>query len=212
MRGEAYDEQGSARRRDILRAATETFARSGYFESSVERVAAVAGVSTPAVYYHFGGKEGLLAAALHAALDGFTAEVAAARPSRVDRDADSVSVVIRAGWDWWRTHPDAARLVIRYSEGPTARGSHIRRDWEQWYMDSAHEYTSPAMSAHRPMTRDSDAVNSLTIRLVLDVMLDGQAANLPGQPLEGTAADNLAIAAQGLCVRLISGMHTDAPD
>ena len=38
-----------------------TFAESGYEATSVEEIAAKAGVSKPVVYEHFGGKEGIYA-------------------------------------------------------------------------------------------------------------------------------------------------------
>ena len=54
------------KRADILSAATGSFFEHGYAATSIERVAARAGVSKVTVYNHFGDKEGLFAAAVEA--------------------------------------------------------------------------------------------------------------------------------------------------
>ena len=51
----------------LLNAAVRVFDRKGYAAASVREVAEIAGVTKPAVYYHFGSKEGLLLAILHQA-------------------------------------------------------------------------------------------------------------------------------------------------
>jgi AcrR family transcriptional regulator len=51
----------------LLNAAVRVFDRKGYTAASVREVAAMAGVTKPAVYYHFGSKEGLLVAILRQA-------------------------------------------------------------------------------------------------------------------------------------------------
>ena len=55
----ARAEEGAARER-LLAAAAKVFARRGYRAASVDEVAAEAGFSKGAVYWHFGGKEDLL--------------------------------------------------------------------------------------------------------------------------------------------------------
>ncbi|MCK7532800.1 MAG: TetR/AcrR family transcriptional regulator [Marinilabiliales bacterium] len=51
----------------LLNAAVRVFDRKGYAAASVREVAEMAGVTKPAVYYHFGSKEGLLVAILQQA-------------------------------------------------------------------------------------------------------------------------------------------------
>ena len=53
-----------ARRAEILRAASQVFARSGYAATSMEDVAAAAGVTKLIVYRHFDAKETLYRAVL----------------------------------------------------------------------------------------------------------------------------------------------------
>ncbi|CAL9531465.1 hypothetical protein SUDANB121_04064 [Nocardiopsis dassonvillei] len=52
---------GEERRRQLLEIGRELFAERGFDATSVEEIAARAGVSKPVVYEHFGGKEGIYA-------------------------------------------------------------------------------------------------------------------------------------------------------
>lgn len=63
----AAPEHDEAVRTRLLNAAVRVFDRKGYSAASVREVAEMAGVTKPAVYYHFGSKEGLLVAILEQA-------------------------------------------------------------------------------------------------------------------------------------------------
>jgi AcrR family transcriptional regulator len=63
------DEQTRAR---LLRAAVCVFDRKGYAAASVREIVEIAGVTKPALYYHFGSKEGVLTAILQEAAREFT--------------------------------------------------------------------------------------------------------------------------------------------
>lgn len=52
---------GDQRRQQLLDVARELFGRRGYGATSIEEIAASAGVSKPVVYEHFGGKDGVYA-------------------------------------------------------------------------------------------------------------------------------------------------------
>src|ERR1700738_3099517 len=51
---------GTSKRERILRAATDVFARNGYFNAKVSEIAKAAGVADGTIYLHFDGKEDLL--------------------------------------------------------------------------------------------------------------------------------------------------------
>jgi len=53
-----------SRSEQIVRAAAHLFATSGYGATSIDDIGAAAGVSGPAIYWHFPGKQALLAAML----------------------------------------------------------------------------------------------------------------------------------------------------
>src|SRR5262249_53241117 len=57
-------QQSDVSRERILEAATELFATRGYAGAGVDRLAERSGIAKTAIYYHFGNKEGLLAAVL----------------------------------------------------------------------------------------------------------------------------------------------------
>ncbi|MFO7693414.1 MAG: TetR/AcrR family transcriptional regulator [Vicinamibacterales bacterium] len=64
---QAATEPDDAVRTRLLNAAVRVFDRKGYSAASVREVAEMAGVTKPALYYHFGSKEGLLVAILEQA-------------------------------------------------------------------------------------------------------------------------------------------------
>jgi AcrR family transcriptional regulator len=53
-----------SRREEILDVAVELFARRGYHGVSMDEIGKAAGVTGPALYHHFSGKEAMVAAAL----------------------------------------------------------------------------------------------------------------------------------------------------
>src|SRR3954453_15688563 len=61
--------QGREAREELLSAALEGFARRGYREAGVDEIAAEAGYSKGALYWHFSGKEDLLVALLEERID-----------------------------------------------------------------------------------------------------------------------------------------------
>jgi AcrR family transcriptional regulator len=69
-------------RNRLLQSAVHTFDRKGYSAASVREIAEMAGVAKPALYYHFGSKEGLLIAILDEAVREFAKTIsgAVARP------------------------------------------------------------------------------------------------------------------------------------
>jgi AcrR family transcriptional regulator len=60
----APQEQDERARTRLLNAAVRVFDRKGYAAASVREIAELAGVTKPALYYHFGSKEGVLIAIL----------------------------------------------------------------------------------------------------------------------------------------------------
>jgi AcrR family transcriptional regulator len=60
-----------ASRERILETATELFAQKGYAGTGVDQLAARSGIAKTAIYYHFGNKAGLLAAALERAANAW---------------------------------------------------------------------------------------------------------------------------------------------
>jgi AcrR family transcriptional regulator len=70
--GVLVSEQDPRTRERLLRAAVQIFDRKGYDAASVREIVELAGVTKPALYYHFGSKEGVLLAILRDAERQFT--------------------------------------------------------------------------------------------------------------------------------------------
>lgn len=69
QRTRAARAEGRAARDELLAAALRVFARRGYREAGVDEIAAEAGYSKGALYWHFSGKEELLMALLEERID-----------------------------------------------------------------------------------------------------------------------------------------------
>lgn len=85
-----------AKRRAIIDAATRVFLRNGFTNTSVDAIAAEAGVSKQTIYNHFGDKEGLFHTVIRAAQSDASAmpaadlEGALAESNDLDRDLREV--------------------------------------------------------------------------------------------------------------------------
>jgi AcrR family transcriptional regulator len=100
------------RRQALLSAAAELFARSGFNRVSLEDLGASAGVSGPAVYRHFNGKQAVLAALLIGVSDdllrGGLAVVASA-----DDDESALRGLVAFHVDFALSNPDVIMVQDR---------------------------------------------------------------------------------------------------
>ena len=183
------------------------FSRDGYVEARVEDIARAAGVAPTAIYYHFGGKEELFTQALRTAMAGFSERIYQARPDFEAPNVEGLRKVLAAGWDYFNTHPDEARLVLRYSEGRTPHALSLRREWEERHLQRAYDYT-PATRTSRSTrkAREQHAAHTMAIRMMLDVILTTQAELLEGNCSE-LPRDKVFTAVEEVCVSLILSMH-----
>jgi AcrR family transcriptional regulator len=79
-----------SRREEILEIAVDLFARNGYHGVSMDDIGAAAGVTGPALYHHFAGKEAMLAAALNPVSEGL---LAGGRERVAEADAPEAALV-----------------------------------------------------------------------------------------------------------------------
>jgi AcrR family transcriptional regulator len=87
QRTRAARAEGRQARDELLTAALRVFARRGYREAGVEEIAAEAGYSKGALYWHFSGKEELLSTLLEERIDAPLREmVAMVESAPPDRD------------------------------------------------------------------------------------------------------------------------------
>ncbi|MFW6050144.1 MAG: TetR/AcrR family transcriptional regulator [Myxococcota bacterium] len=101
----------------IAREATGLFADRGYSGTAIREVAEAAGCTKPALYYHFGSKEGLFLACIRAQTDQFTAmlerSVQRPGPSR-----DRMLEGLRSFLEHVRSHSTGIRLLWRAEMHP----------------------------------------------------------------------------------------------
>jgi len=105
--GRPRDGNPDETRREILKAAEESFARSGFSGATTRDVAARAGVNVATLHYHFGNKEGLYRAVIERALSG---EIPAADPS--GSPAERLARTVGQLFDFAADRPALPRLSL----------------------------------------------------------------------------------------------------
>jgi AcrR family transcriptional regulator len=132
-----HGERPRNRKVRLADAAADLFRRHGYHAVSVNDIAAAAGVTGPAVYRHFRGKQDLLAHVLLTALDAFSLVTEEALAPQEDGPAEALDRLLAAVaalaverrestalWRWQGSHLDQADQVkIR------RRGAEIMEQW-----------------------------------------------------------------------------------
>ncbi|MGW3627766.1 TetR/AcrR family transcriptional regulator [Streptomyces sp. NPDC000880] len=110
---------GAERREQLLDIGRTLFAEKGFEGTSVEEIAAKAGVSKPVVYEHFGGKEGLYAVVvdreMRQLLDTVTGALTAGHPRELLEQAAFALL------DYIETYTDGFRILVR--DSPVAQST-----------------------------------------------------------------------------------------
>jgi len=114
--GRPRDGDPAETRRDILRAAEESFAAAGFVGATTRHVAARAGVNVATLHYHFGNKERLYRAVLEAAVAG---EVPSGPAS--GSPAERLTSVVEALWSFGLKRPALSRLSLLHRLAGPAR-------------------------------------------------------------------------------------------
>jgi AcrR family transcriptional regulator len=118
---------GSERREQLIDVGLHLFAEKGYEAVSVEEIAAVAKVSKPVVYEHFGGKEGLYAVIIDREVHGLLATVVANLghgDARIMTERAVLSFLTYVD-----ENPDGFRVLLRdapVNQGPNAYSGMVR--------------------------------------------------------------------------------------
>jgi AcrR family transcriptional regulator len=136
----------------ILQAAAEVFATHGYHHASIRLVAHTAGVTNPAIYYHFQNKEGLYEAVVKEAFDLFKATLEASlegvvglRPSLINLATSCISLV--------RENQVLGRLVfLSLFQSPTTGQPTASRDY---FVTQSMAILSALFKEHLPDASDA---------------------------------------------------------
>nr|BFE33797.1 hypothetical protein GCM10010200_060480 [Actinomadura rugatobispora] len=113
---------GKERREQLLTIGRSLFAERGLDGTSVEEIAAAAGVSKPVVYEHFGGKEGLYAVVVDREFERLLALVTEALNSAIHYRGKLEKAAL-ALLEYIESNPDGFRILVRDSHGGTGTGS-----------------------------------------------------------------------------------------
>jgi len=112
---------GKERRAQLIVVGRKLFAEKGFDGTSVEEIAAVAEVSKPVVYEHFGGKEGLYAVVVdrevQRLLDGITSALTGGS-ARVLLEQATFALL-----DYIETNTDGFRILVRDSSVGSSTGT-----------------------------------------------------------------------------------------
>ena len=168
------------RREQILDAATRAFARSGFAATSLDDVAAEAGITRVILYRHFDSKAGMYRSVLDRACTRLASTVGTG-----DYGEDAVAALVRAA----AADPDGFRLLFRHA----AREPEFRNQADALTAASA-EVARRDLAAQIPAGPWLD----WAARLVPAVAIEGVIAWLDaGQPEPGQAADRIGQVIQG---------------
>ena len=115
-------ERRDATRKAILSAAKDLFGREGFAGTSVDDIAAAAGVAKGAVYHHFPTKEAVFEAVFDAACGELLREVGAAARAASD-PLGALAVGTRA---YFKACAEGRMAQIVLRDGPAVLG------WERW--------------------------------------------------------------------------------
>ena len=112
---------GKERREQLLDIGRRLFAERGFEGTSIEEIAAQAGVSKPVVYEHFGGKEGLYAVVVDREVERLLATATAilsGANTREDFEAAAVALL-----RYIEDNSDGFRILVRDSHPASGSGT-----------------------------------------------------------------------------------------
>ncbi len=111
---------GKERRLQLVDVGRRLFAEKGFEGTSVEEIAAKAGVSKPVVYEHFGGKEGLYAVVVDREIEVLLERMTASLTSRNPRQlAEQAALALL---EYIETNTDGFRILVRDSPVAASTG------------------------------------------------------------------------------------------
>ena len=116
----AAEARDQDRRKTILRAAVEVFARKGYHGCRIADVAKEAGVAYGLVYHYFRNKEELLQLVFEAGWGGFLARIRDAAEMNASLEA-KIQRIAQVAFEAYRIDPRGVRvLVLEFARSPSA--------------------------------------------------------------------------------------------
>lgn len=121
-REQAFAARRAGTRQQIIDAAVDLIADQGFTATSVDDIAAAAGVAKGSVYYNFGSKSDVFEAALSAGLERLKSTLAGARAGLTGKEA--LAALVAAVLEQIRAQPNFAKLLA-------AEVFRVGREWQE---------------------------------------------------------------------------------
>lgn len=121
-REKAFAARRAGTRQQIMDAAVDLIADQGFTATSVDDIAAAAGVAKGSVYYNFGSKSDVFEAVLAGGLERLTSTLQAARAGLVGKEA--LVALVAELLEQIRNHPNFAKLLA-------AEVFRVGREWQE---------------------------------------------------------------------------------
>ncbi|MFT4975885.1 MAG: TetR/AcrR family transcriptional regulator [Myxococcota bacterium] len=117
----------------ILQEAVRLFAARGVAGTSIQSIAAAAGITRPTLVYHFGSKAGLRTAVLRSVVDHWRRELPRLLADAASRGGPRLDALLAALFDFFHKDPHLARLIVREMlDQPDELGVMLREELLPW--------------------------------------------------------------------------------
>jgi len=124
--------KGDGAKRQLLRVATEEFARNGFHGARIDVIAALTNTGKQTIYYHYESKFGLYAAVVAKILDSIRVFYAELRCEDFP-PVEALRFFVSTTFDWYRDNEPLIRVVMdeNINFGSSAAQMHGLRDLEE---------------------------------------------------------------------------------
>jgi len=202
-RTRAAKAEGRDAREDLLDAAVRVFARRGYREAGVDEIAAEAGCSKGAIYWHFGSKEDLLTALLDERIDPPVRErVALLETAPVEQDMS-----VEGSQEFARQIRDREALLLEREYWSLAvRDPKLRRRYVKRHTERRETLAAALEERARHLGTPELGMSSEDVARIVMAIVGGLAVDElvePGSVRPDLVGDALAVIYAGLVARAI---------
>ena len=168
-KGRALTPQGASSREKILDAAVELIAERGYSATSVDALCRRAGIVKTALYWHFGSKEGLLAAVIDRVASAWIDELRST-VSRAGEPRERLAVALAGMRRIVEQRPELLRLLLSVllerAEGDDETRAALQRAFLR-----ARRAIVETIEATTPGVRDPDLIAHTIVSLMQGALL-----------------------------------------